>query len=246
MITDQIACTIERRLLVNYRIAPDLIAPRLPAGFRPQLVSGWAVGGVCFIRLADTRPAGLRLRIGGRSENVAHRFAVEWDAGGKTCTGVYIPRRDTNSRVVALAGGPLFPGVHRRATFTVSESPAQIAIGVASCDGDVHLEVMVRSAARLRSELFSSVQAAMNFFREGSTGWSPSSDGNLDQVRLVSDQWDARPVTVTRMVSSLFDDDRAFPSDKCNLDSALLMENLDATWTGISGAPRRTGRSRAA
>ena len=45
-----VQCTIERRLLVNYRIDPELVMAQLPAPFRPQMCSGWAVGGVCFIR----------------------------------------------------------------------------------------------------------------------------------------------------------------------------------------------------
>jgi len=56
VIIDRIDCTIERRLLVNYRIDPDVVAAQLPEPFQPQLHSGWAVGGVCFIRLASTRP----------------------------------------------------------------------------------------------------------------------------------------------------------------------------------------------
>jgi Uncharacterized conserved protein (COG2071) len=232
MITASIACSIERRLLVNYRIDPDLVYPHLPAGFTPQLVSGWAVAGVCFTRLAHTRPSGLPPHIGIRSENVAHRFAVEWEDGQGTRAGVYIPRRDTNSRAVTIAGGPVFPGVHHPARFVVSESPDQVAIAVASRDQEVRLEVTACPVGQLTSELFSSVEDAMNFFRHGSTGWSPSPGGNLDQVRLDCDRWSARPAQVTRMVSSLFDGPTIFTPKDCTLDSALLMENLKATWTG--------------
>ena len=50
---------VERRLLVNYRITPEVVARLLPAGFRPQVVRGWAVGGVCAIRLGSLRPHGM-------------------------------------------------------------------------------------------------------------------------------------------------------------------------------------------
>ena len=46
MIIDRIDCTIQRRLLVNYRIDPQLVAGQLPAPFRPQIVSG-GPSGVC-------------------------------------------------------------------------------------------------------------------------------------------------------------------------------------------------------
>jgi len=53
---------IERRLLVNYRVDPEVAASLLPAPLRPQLVNGWAVAGVCLIRLRRLRPFRLRRR----------------------------------------------------------------------------------------------------------------------------------------------------------------------------------------
>ena len=88
---------IERRLLVNYRIAPGALAGLLPAPFRPKLVGGYAIAGICLIRLASVRPRGLPAGLGLRSENAAHRIVVEWDADGRSHDGVYIPRRDSDS-----------------------------------------------------------------------------------------------------------------------------------------------------
>ena len=50
---------MERRLLVNYRVDPELLASLLPAPFRPILVGGYGVAGICLIRLAGIRPAGV-------------------------------------------------------------------------------------------------------------------------------------------------------------------------------------------
>ena len=55
--------------------------------------------------------------MGLRSENAAHRVAVEWDEGDEgdeVKRGVYVLRRDTNSRLNAVAGGYLGVGVARR------------------------------------------------------------------------------------------------------------------------------------
>lgn len=41
---------IARRLLINYRVAPEVIARLLPAPFRPKLVDGMAIAGICLIR----------------------------------------------------------------------------------------------------------------------------------------------------------------------------------------------------
>ena len=71
MIATTVECVIERRLLVNYRIEPAFVSNLLPLPLRPQLISGQAVGGVCFIRLAHVRPLGFPKALGLTTENVA-------------------------------------------------------------------------------------------------------------------------------------------------------------------------------
>jgi len=90
---------IDRRILANFRIDAERMAAALPAPFRPQLHQGWAIGGICLIRLKNIRPSFWPLPWGIGSENAAHRIAVEWDVDGQTQQGVYIPRRDTDSRL---------------------------------------------------------------------------------------------------------------------------------------------------
>lgn len=74
--------TIDRRLLVNYRVDPAMLQELLPTPFRPKLVHGMGVAGICLIRLKHLRPRGLPTMIGFSSENAAHRIAVEWDEQG--------------------------------------------------------------------------------------------------------------------------------------------------------------------
>src|SRR6187455_1434032 len=80
---------IERRILVNYRVDPEVLASLLPQPFRPKLVHGYGMVGICLIRLRNIRPWGLPVWLGISSENAAHRAAVEWDGGG----GLQIHRR---------------------------------------------------------------------------------------------------------------------------------------------------------
>jgi hypothetical protein len=42
---------IDRRILVNFRVDPVVLATILPSPFRPKLVSGAGMAGVCLIRL---------------------------------------------------------------------------------------------------------------------------------------------------------------------------------------------------
>lgn len=99
---------IDRRILPNFRIDPHCLAAALPNPFRPQLFGDFAIGGICLIRLKRIRPKFLPAPWSIGSENAAHRIVVEWDTNGETKQGVYIPRRDTNSRLNSWAGGPTF------------------------------------------------------------------------------------------------------------------------------------------
>jgi Uncharacterized conserved protein (COG2071) len=242
MLIHAIDCTIERRLLINYRIDPEVAVRHIPAPFRPLVVSGWAVGGICLIRLGHLRPAHLPGAVGLTTENSAHRFAVEWDDDEGAHVGVFIPRRDTNSRFTALAGDRLFPGLHHRAEFQVRDEGPEIHIAVSSHDGTLGLSATAHESAALGGELFSSLDDAIGFFREGSHGYSPHGDlDHLTEVSLECPRWDARPVQMETVRSSMFDDHGAFPKGSCTVDFGLLMRDLPARWvSGGTLTSRRT------
>ena len=226
---------VERRLLVNYRVDPDVAASLLPVPLRPQQVASWAVAGICLIRLGRLRPSWLPGWSGLRSENAAHRIAVEWDGADGRQTGVYIPRRDSGSLVNAIAGGRLFPGQHHRASFDVRETAQDLHVAFASIDGMTRVSVDVRVAQRLQgSALFAGVQEASDFFRHGSAGFSAARDTRmLDGVELHAGHWVAEPVEVHAVRSSFFDDRRRFPPGSATLDCALLMRNVPVTWSAL-------------
>ena len=47
---------IRRRILVNFRVDPQVIQSVLPSRFRPKLHQGQAIAGICLIRLEHIRP----------------------------------------------------------------------------------------------------------------------------------------------------------------------------------------------
>jgi hypothetical protein len=229
---------VERRLLVNYRVDPEVAARALPPPLRPQLVAGWAVAGICLIRLGQLRPGRMPAWLGIRSENAAHRFAVEWDGpdgGDGPRTGVYIPRRDSASLVNVVAGGRLFPGEHHRASFDVRETEQDLQVAFASVDGTAHVSVDVRVTQRLEgSLLFKDTREASDFFRHGSAGFSPARDSRkLDGMKLRADRWAIEPVEVRAVRSSFFEDTRLFPSGSATLDCALVMRDIPVIWTAL-------------
>ncbi|WP_164835790.1 DUF2071 domain-containing protein [Actinacidiphila soli] len=228
----RLSSVIERRLLVNYRLAPDAAAHLLPEPLRPQLVHGYAVAGICLLRLGNVRPAWAPKAFGLRSENAAHRIAVEWDGPDGVETGVYIPRRDTASRLNAWAGGRIFPGEHGRADFEVHETPDRVRVAYATWDGATQVDVTVELSDELRgSELFADLAAASRFFRGGARGFSATRSGrHLDGMELHTDAWHVEAGRVRSAASSFFDAPDRFPLGSATLDCALVMRNVPANW----------------
>lgn len=74
--------TIERRLLVNYRVDPNALQRLLPGPFRPKLIHGMGIAGICLIRLKQLRSRVMPAPFGFSSENAVSRIAVEWDERG--------------------------------------------------------------------------------------------------------------------------------------------------------------------
>lgn len=223
---------IDRRVLVNFRVDPNVLSCVCPAPFRPHIINGFGVAGICLIRLKHIRPRYLPPFLGISSENAAHRIAVEWDADGDTRTGVFIPRRDTSSLVNAFAGGRIFPGVHNLARFDVSETDNKYHIEMDSLDGSVHVAVDGQPTTELPAgSIFPTVAACSRFFEAGSLGYSPATSVNkFDGLELQSFNWHVEPLTITHVQSSYFDDRKMFPTDAITFDNALLMRGIDHEW----------------
>ncbi len=180
---DRVRGTIRRRILLNYRVAPDVIQRLLPSGFEPKLVGGYAVAGVCLIRLEHQRPWWLPSGVGLSSENVAHRIAVTRRAGGTERESVYIPRRDSASRLQHWLGGRAFPGELGSAAFVVHDDGVSIDLSMRAADG-LCVALRARDDDMLpRASVFASLEDASCFFRAGSLGYSATRQGrSLDAV----------------------------------------------------------------
>ncbi|WP_329240890.1 DUF2071 domain-containing protein [Actinoallomurus sp. NBC_01490] len=235
----RLSSVVERRLLVNYRVDPTVVAGLLPAPLRPQQVDGHAVAGICLIRLGQVRPRSVPYGLGLRSENAAHRIAVEWDGPEGLRTGVYIPRRDSGSIVNVLVGGRLFPGRHHRASFDVRETSRDLHVGYTSRDGTTRVSVDVGVAESFQgSALFTDLTEASEFFRRGSVGFSAGRDERcLDGLELDTGSWRVDPVEVRAVRSSFFDDEDRFPPGSVTFDCALLMRDVSVTWNPLPPMP---------
>lgn len=221
---------IDRRILVNFRIEPEPLDDVLPEGFRPRTVDGYAVGGVCCIRLTDIRPRGLPSAVGFDSENAAHRIGVEWEDDGEIRSGVYVPRRDTSSRLNSVVGDRLF-GRHYHADFDVREENSRYRLEMVSNHDGTSLSVDASETERFPVEdsIFDGVSEASEYHRCGSVGYSPSPDGSkLEGVELDTDDWMVEPLGVDDVHASFFEE--RLPNDAFELDNALLMKEIGHEW----------------
>jgi hypothetical protein len=226
MLFSRVRAQLRRRILVTYRVDPEVAAALVPAPFRLKIVDGSAVAGICLIGFTAMRPGWFSPRLGLRSENVAHRIAVEWDEPSGTRSGVYIFGRHASTWFPVLGGGRLFPGVHRRARFALNESEGRHGVRMTSPDS--HVDVEVEVGGSWRSGLFPTVDDASEFYRQGAVGWSPRhGDRGVEALELTSPDWNVEPATVRRVRSSFFD---SLPAGSAVLDSALLMRDLPLVW----------------
>jgi hypothetical protein len=225
---------IDRRILVNYHVDPSVLAPLLPAPFRPKVVHGVGMVGICLIRLKRVRPAFLPWWLGISSENAAHRTAVEWDENGAVREGVYVRRRDTNSRLNTLVGGRLFPGIHHHARFSVEESAERFRVELHSDDGETSMAVRAHCTDQLpATSVFGSLEEASAFFAAGALGYSATPDpARFQGLELRCHRWHVEPLAIEAVQSSFFDDEAVFPKGAIEFDCALLMRGIEHEWHG--------------
>ena len=224
---------IRRRLLVNFRVDAEVMKRFLPSPFRPKLHRGYAIAGICLIRLEQIRPGWLPRFCGLSSENAAHRIAVQWEESSRDSReGVFIPRRDTGSWLTYFGGGRVFPGEHQFADFAVTDDCSHISLSIRARDGRMAVQLRAHESDSLpESSCFESLAESSAYFECGRVGYSVTRDcGRLDGIRLQTDGWQVRPLAVEQVESSFFADESVFPTGSVTFDHALIMRDLNHQW----------------
>lgn len=223
---------IDRRVLVNFTVDPDIVQKIIPSPFRPKVYKGKAVVGICLIRLKHLRPKGFPAFVGVGSENGAHRIAVEWSENNVNKEGVYIPRRDTSSIFNTIVGGRIFPGRHFHAKFDVKEQNGNYHIAFHSSDGTT-ISIDGEKTEELNSDsIFPNLEQASRFFEKGAVGYSPNGN-KLEGLKLKTYNWKIVPFQVKAVQSSFFENEAIFPRDSVKFDNALLMTEIKHDWESV-------------
>lgn len=224
---------IDRRILINFTADPETVGKIIPPPFRPKIYKGKAIVGICLIRLKNIKPKGFPDLFGVSSENGAHRIAIEWDEDGQVKEGVFVPRRDTSLRLNTILGGRFFPGKHHLAKFNVKESNGSYHIDFTSSD---HTKISIDAKETQTfdaNSIFETLQNVSDFFQKGAIGYSPNGK-KYDGLKLETYHWKVRPLEVTDVKSSFFENERLFPKGSVKFDNALLMTKIEHEWRSVA------------
>jgi len=222
---------IDHRILINYRVDPDVMQRVLPEGFEPKLVNGYAIGGICQVSLSQMRPKGLPAGLGTSSHNAAHRIAVKCAQG----EGVYVPRRDTNSFLNTLSGGRLFPGAYSKADFDITQSSDHYRLHIENNTSGIILSIEAEICKEISpTSIFKSTDDISTFFKSGNMGWSPNtsttSSKTYDAIELITEKWNMTPMCASKTYSGFFSNTETFPEGAVEFDSAMIMKNIPHSW----------------
>lgn len=240
---------IDRRISVFYRLDPTAARGLLPQGLRPRLFRGWALGGVCMLRLARMRPRLLPIPVGLASELAWHRVAVEWDEGGRTLHGHYLLRSETDSRLAPIPGARLVPSPDDCTRIEVRANEEELVGRVESGDGSTDIELVASVAPWAEGTLFKSANAAREAIASGHVVWDGEAEGTLEGVELRSTGGSSQGLQVRRLRSQWFEDPERFPPGTTTLDCAIVVRDADHEWhapaseqaSGLAGAPSNAG-----
>jgi len=224
--------TIDRRILINYRVKPEVVRALLPPHLEPLVVNGYASAGICLLRLKNIGmkyfPSFLKIT----SENAAHRFLVTFKEGDGIMNGVYIPRRDTDSMLNVVVAGKMFSWPHHPASFQINEANGRYCVRMKSEDDHASLDVEAQIADGFPSDsMFESLAHASSCFQGCAVGVSPSiKSKTFKKIELKTNTWSVTPLQVRSLKSSYFEDKLLFPDGSIRFDHALLMERIQHEW----------------
>jgi hypothetical protein len=233
---------IDRRISVFYRLDPMAARELLPAPLRPRLVRGWALGGVCILRLARMRPRMLPIPLGLASELAWHRIAVEWEEDGRPMHGHYLLRSETDSRLAPFPGARLVPSPDDCTRIEVRSSDAALTARVESGDGTTDLDLAASLGGWRSDALFKSANAARASIASGHVVWDGDEQGELEGVELRSTGGTAQGLEVVRLASTWFDDRARFPLGTAALDCAIVVRDADHEWHAPASQAARVER----
>jgi hypothetical protein len=215
---------IGRRLLISALVDPDEAAVRLPAPLRPHVAGGLGtVVGCCLLELEAVRPAVVPAVLGWSLRAAAHRTSVEWDSPMGPVVGVYVEVRHTDSRLAAIVGGRLVPGVHHRVPFETTFDGHELTHRVGPSGSPRHMDVAVRLGTSVDDDPLGALMSSTCV--DATVGLSPGRSGGLDAIGMRLAHHRIEPVELERLGSPFV---ASFST--ASRPVARLMQDVDVVW----------------
>ena len=138
-----------------------------------------------------------------------------------------------------MGRGSVFPGVHQLSEFDVDETDGNFNIKVTN-NGETLIDIKARQTDLFNaSSVFKNLETASGFFKNGAVGFSPNKI-DFDGLELKTQQWQIQPLQVSYVKSHFFENESNFPKGTVIFDNALLMQNIDHTWSSYTKKPEAT------
>lgn len=227
MLVQSFSGVCQRRISLNWCIDPELARRVLPDLFRPALFDGKCIVGIDILKLVEMRPLGFPALINVSMQNATPRIAVEWEEGGGTVTGTYVPFRWSATQLnKVLSSARLFPAKFEHAYFQFEETSGQFRVSVIAGKYELHFEASETDNVEVKS-ILGSFQEVSNFHRDAKISYTPASEtGTFDGLYLKTPAWRSMPLNMKSLSFNYVE--KLFPG--AEFDSALLMRNVKHEW----------------
>ncbi|UVS67788.1 hypothetical protein [Nitrososphaera viennensis] len=172
-----VSSRLVERYLFNFRVAPDIVASRIPVDWlKPRVVNGWGVVSFCILKLEHVTLKPLPSLLGFNTTSCAYRCSVIDTSGERPEPSVYIPGRSTDLAIVSRLGPAVFSGAMPVIRTGIAHTPDSVDITASYLDGRNMFSAKVRPEVpeKLDSQLFGSFDELVDFIKGGVSSYTPS------------------------------------------------------------------------
>ena len=208
---------VRGRVVVFYRVEPDVARGLLPSELRPRITAGSAIVVLCYTHLGRLETRFLPHRLA-TSHHLAYRVSAE-AAGenGPTCS-TWVAHRETSSRIGARWNEKVFRHGHGRSRFSIEDDACELTLRVESSRGD---ELFLRaSACESTGTVFSQPNDVGEFFRNDGTIRPHGVFAREADVVDAHNAFVPEPLALIELRSAFFEDPDRFPSGSVAIDGA--------------------------
>lgn len=232
--------------LVNFAMAPEVLARVLPRPLVPDLHGGEAFVSIVIADLERMRPAFLPARLGVSYRQVVYRAVVR--CRGER--GVYFLRSDADHPLMVRFGNLFSIFRFRRSAIATARRDRLYHVDLVAEPAehaDIHATFGLDRASRSlpSGSAFGSLGEAQAFLAELFAAFGPGHRRRVGVVRIERGAWDVLTVPSVRATYAFMDGSAAFPANSTRLDSVFYVRDMPYYWHSLAQVHLPTAPTRA-